>query len=47
MRELTIVLSIVAIGGVLGFTLNSLLLGVAFIGIVGGLGLFVGVLNND
>lgn len=46
MRELTIGLSIVAIGGVLGFTLNSLLLGVAFIVIVGGLGAVFGALTN-
>jgi len=47
MRELTIGLSIVAIGGVLGFTLNSLLVGLAFIVLVGGgLGVFASVLTN-
>jgi len=46
MRELTIALSIVAIGGVLGFTLNSLLVGLAFILVVGGIMVLTGVLAN-
>lgn len=46
MRELTIALSIVAIGGVLGFTLNSLIVGLGFIVVAGGLGAVFGVLAN-
>ncbi len=45
MRELTIGLSIVAIGGVLGVLFNSLIIGVGFVAAVGGLSAFVGALN--